>query len=79
MDKKRKAINDRLQRIAKSEGLSKNDTLLMLLDIYEFKDINKIMELISYNYRRGLNITQIQQLRILLSHLKTILDRIEEV
>jgi len=78
-NKKDYLVKQRLQRIAELEGISRSDVVFMLADLYEFKDLNKLMELTSYHYKRGLNISQIRQLRILVSHIKTILDRIENI
>lgn len=77
INKSNEVINKRLKSIAEQEGLSKSDALIMLMDLYELKDVNKFIELISYQYRQGMNISQINQLRILVSYLKSVIDKIE--
>jgi len=77
INKSSEIIDKRLKSIADKEGLSKSDTLVMLMDLYELQDVDKFIELISYQYRQGMNITQINQLRILVSYLKSVIEKIE--
>lgn len=71
------ALKKRLNEIAQLEGKSQAETLHMLCDLYYIKDINKLTELISVQVRQGIDVSRMNQLKVLLSYLKTILDFIQ--
>lgn len=63
--------------IARQENLTKPEAIDLLCSIYELENISYLTQIISVKAKLGLSITQIRQLKVLVSYLKTLIDRIE--
>jgi hypothetical protein len=72
-------IDKRLKNLAEKENRSKKDTINMLIDVYEIQDIDSLIKQISKKYRQGLPFSTINKLRLLVSYLKTIIEKIEQI
>lgn len=70
-------VQEKLKEISQKEKLTKDETILMLCSLYELDNVEMIINRLSIKYREGLNIEQINKLRVLTSYLKSILDKIQ--
>jgi hypothetical protein len=70
-------IKKGLTEEAKNIGLTETLLLNYLLYLISELDVNLVILIISYHYKKGMNLKQINQLRILNSYIYTLLDRIK--
>lgn len=73
----RKLVNEKIREIANEEGLTSDETILMLCSLYNLENIDTLINRISHIYKQGMNKTQISKLKILTSYLKSVVDKVE--
>lgn len=76
-DQGKYVVQEKLKEISQKEKLTKDETILMLCSLYELDNVELIIKRLSIKYREGLNIEQVNKLKVLTSYLKSVLDKIQ--